>query len=78
MIYFTNIPSVSKNSDACASMIALEEGRCVHVQTCADKVIWSLRSLWGVAWLTFTYHVGAWRMPSQDVITWTAILGGSS
>jgi pentatricopeptide repeat protein len=49
------------------------------------KVDWSLLSLSGVAWWTCMQSVGALRMfqecfnkmpYSQDVVTWTAILGG--
>ncbi len=40
-------------------------------------------SLWGLAWLTCMQNVGALRclecvhkMPSRDVVSWNAILGG--
>jgi pentatricopeptide repeat protein len=63
-------------------VVALEEARCAHEQIiqsgCESHVIWR------IAWWTCMQNVGAWRnawrvfnkMPSQDVVTWNAILGG--
>ncbi len=34
---------------ACASMVAIEEGRCVHRDIIQIKAIWNLMFLWGVA-----------------------------
>ncbi len=68
--------------NACASMIALEEGRCVHqhIIRCGwDSDIFVGSSLVDMyakcgsmedAWSVFN------KMPSRDVVTWTAILGG--
>ncbi|CAK9861256.1 unnamed protein product, partial [Sphagnum jensenii] len=68
--------------NACASMIALEEGRCVHqhIIRCGwDSDVFVGSSLVDMyakcgsmedAWSVFN------KMPSRDVVTWTAILGG--
>ncbi|CAK9269740.1 unnamed protein product [Sphagnum jensenii] len=68
--------------NACASLIALEEGRCVHQQIVEygwDSDVFVVNSLVDMyakcgsiedAWRVFN------RMPSQDVVTWNAILGG--
>jgi pentatricopeptide repeat protein len=48
------------------------------------KVVWSQMSLRGIAWLTCMRKWGSmedalkvfYEMPSQVVVTWTAILGG--
>jgi pentatricopeptide repeat protein len=68
--------------NACASLVALEEGRCVHQQIVEygwDSDVFVVNSLVDMyakcgsiedAWRVFN------RMPSQDVVTWNAILGG--
>ncbi|CAM6067263.1 unnamed protein product [Sphagnum tenellum] len=68
--------------NACASLIALEEGRCVHQQIVEygwDSDVFVMNSLVDMyakcgsiedARRVFN------RMPSQDVVTWNAILGG--
>ncbi|CAM6049373.1 unnamed protein product [Sphagnum compactum] len=68
--------------NACASVVALEEGRCVHQQIVEygwDSDVFVVNSLVDMyakcgsiedAWRVFN------RMPSQDVVTWNAILGG--
>ncbi len=68
--------------NACASMIALEEGRCVHqhIIRCGwDSDVFVGSSLVDMyakcgsmedAWSVFN------KMPSRDVVTWTTILGG--
>ncbi|KAH9541505.1 hypothetical protein CY35_14G068500 [Sphagnum magellanicum] len=57
--------------NACASVVAHEEGRCVHqqiIQSGLELDVFVGSSL--DAWSAFN------KMPSQDVVTWTAILGG--
>ncbi|CAM6035383.1 unnamed protein product [Sphagnum compactum] len=68
--------------NACASMIALEEGRCVHqhIIRCGwDSDVFVGSSLVDMyakcgsmedAWSVFN------KMPYRDVVTWTTILGG--
>jgi pentatricopeptide repeat protein len=68
--------------NACASIVALDEGRCVHQQIveCGwDSDVFVANSLIDMyakcgsmedAWRVFN------KMPSQDVVTWTTILGG--
>jgi pentatricopeptide repeat protein len=68
--------------NACASLVALEEGRCVHQQIVEygwDSDVFVVNSLVDMyakcgsiedAWRVFN------RMPSRDVVTWNAILGG--
>ncbi len=70
--------------NACASIVALEEGRSVHKQIneshCESEVIVgsSLIDMYAKcgsmedAWRVFN------RMPSRDVVTWTAMLNGFS
>jgi len=68
--------------NACASVVVLEEGRCVHeqiVQSCFLSDVFVGNSLVDMyakcgsmedTWKVFI------MMPSQDVVTWTTILGG--
>ncbi|CAM6014887.1 unnamed protein product [Sphagnum balticum] len=68
--------------NACASIVALEEGRCVHQQIIEhgwDSDVFVANSLIDMyakcgsmedAWRVFN------KMPSRDVVTWTTILGG--
>jgi pentatricopeptide repeat protein len=68
--------------NACASVVALEEGKCVHQQIveCGwDSDVFVANSLIDMyakcgsmedAWSVFN------KMPSRDVVTWTTILGG--
>ncbi len=68
--------------NACASVIALEEGRCVHQQIIEhgwDSDVFGANSLVDMyakcgsmedAWRVFN------KMPSRNVVTWNAILGG--
>ncbi|CAK9256023.1 unnamed protein product, partial [Sphagnum jensenii] len=68
--------------NACASMVALEEDRCAHEQTIqsgfeSDVFVGnSLVDMYAKcgsmedAWSVFN------KMPSRNVVTWTAILGG--
>ncbi len=68
--------------NACASVVALEEGRSVHQQIVEhgwDSEIFVMNSLIDMyakcgsmedAWRVFS------KMPSRDVVTWTVILGG--
>ncbi|CAM6018447.1 unnamed protein product [Sphagnum balticum] len=68
--------------NACASVVALEEGKCVHQQIveCGwDSDVFVANSLIDMyakcgsmedAWSVFN------KMPSRDVVTWTIILGG--
>jgi len=67
---------------ACASMVALEEGRCVHediIQSGLESDVFVGSSLVNMdakcgsmedAWRVFN------KMPSRTVVTWNAILGG--
>jgi pentatricopeptide repeat protein len=68
--------------NACASEVGLEEGRCAHEQIIqsgceSDSVVGSsLVTMYAKcgsiedAWSVFN------KMPSRNVVTWTAILGG--
>jgi pentatricopeptide repeat protein len=68
--------------NACASMVALEEGRCAHeqiIQSCLELDVFVGNSLDDMyaksgsmedAWSVFN------KLPSRNVVTWTAILGG--
>ncbi len=68
--------------NACASFVALEEGRCAHkqiIQNGWDSDVFVGNSLVDMyakcgsmedAWRVFN------RMPSRDVVSWNAILGG--
>jgi pentatricopeptide repeat protein len=68
--------------NACASMVALEEGRCVHKQIIEygwDSDVFLSNSLVDMyakcgsieeAWRVFN------KMPSQDVVTWTTMILG--
>jgi pentatricopeptide repeat protein len=68
--------------NACASMVAIEEGRCAHEQIIRsgwDSNVFVENSLVEMyakcgsmedAWKVFN------KMISQDVVTWNAILGG--
>ncbi len=68
--------------NACASLVALEEGRCVHQQITQRGL--ELDVFVGSSLVNMYAECGsmkdAWsvfnKMPSQDVVTWTAILGG--
>ncbi|KAH9576291.1 hypothetical protein CY35_01G154600 [Sphagnum magellanicum] len=67
---------------ACASMVAVEEGRRVHdqiIQSALESVVFLGNSLYGmyakcgiIEDARKVFH----KMQSQDVVTWTAILGG--
>ncbi len=46
--------------NACASVPALEKGRCVHQQINEHGL--EPNVLWGVVWWTCMQSVGAWRM----------------
>jgi len=67
------------NVNACASVVAIGEGMCVHIESGCEPDVFvgtnlvdmyakcaSLEHAWGV----FN------KMPSQDMVTWTTILGG--
>jgi pentatricopeptide repeat protein len=68
--------------NACASMVAIEEGRCVHqqiIESGMESAVFVGSSLVDMyakcgsiedAWRVFN------KMPSRDVVTWTGILGG--
>jgi pentatricopeptide repeat protein len=68
--------------NACASLVALEEGRCAHkqiIQNGSDSDVFVGNSLVDMyakcgsmedAWRVFN------KMPSRDVVSWNAILGG--
>jgi len=68
--------------NACASMVALEEGRCAHeqiIQSGLELDVFVGNSLVDMyakcgsmedAWSVFN------KLPSRNVVTWTAILGG--
>ncbi|CAM6042280.1 unnamed protein product [Sphagnum compactum] len=68
--------------NACASIIALDEGRCVHlqiIQSGLESNVFVGNSLIDMyakcgsledAWIVFN------KMPSRDLVTWTAMLGG--
>jgi pentatricopeptide repeat protein len=66
--------------NACARIVALEEDRCVHQQIVEDG--WDSDVFVGRSLLDMYAKCGsmedAWRvfnkMPSQDLVTWTAIL----
>jgi pentatricopeptide repeat protein len=68
--------------NACASMIVLEEGRCVHQHIIGWG--WNSDVFVGSSLVDMYAKCGsmkdAWsvfnKMPSQDVVTWTTILGG--
>ncbi len=47
--------------NACASMVVLEEGGCVHHQI-IQSGLESEMSLWGIVWLTYMQTVGALRI----------------
>jgi pentatricopeptide repeat protein len=68
--------------NACASFVALEEGRCAHEQiiqsgwysdVCVGSSLVDMYAKCGSmedAWRVFN------KVPSRDVVTWNAILGG--
>jgi len=68
--------------NACAGLGALEEGKCVHEQIFESG--WESDVIVGNSLVDMYAKCGslkdAWRvfnkMPSQDVVTWTTILGG--
>ncbi len=68
--------------NACASVVALEEGRCVHEQIIQSGL--ELDVFVGSSLVDMYAKCGsmedAWSvfntMPSRNVVTWTAILGG--
>jgi pentatricopeptide repeat protein len=59
---------------ACARVVALEEGRCVHqqiIQSGLESNVFVRSTFIDMyAWRVFN------KMPSQDVVTWNAMLGG--
>jgi pentatricopeptide repeat protein len=67
--------------NACASIVAIEEGRCAHEQIIQSGL--EQMFLCRIAWLTYA-KCGSIedarrvfnKMPSQNVVTWNAILGG--
>jgi pentatricopeptide repeat protein len=68
--------------NACASMVVLEEGRCVHhqiIQNGLESVVFVANSLVDIyancgsiddSWRVFN------KMPSQDVVTWSIMILG--
>ncbi|CAK9200416.1 unnamed protein product [Sphagnum troendelagicum] len=68
--------------NACASIVALEEGRCVHQQIIESG--WDSNSFVGNSLVDMYAKCGSMedaqtvfnKMPSHDVISWNAILGG--
>jgi pentatricopeptide repeat protein len=68
--------------NACASVVALEEGKCVHEQIIKNG--WESDVIVGNSLVDMYAKCGsmedAWRvfnkMPSRDVVTWMIILGG--
>ncbi len=68
--------------NACASIVALEEGRCVHQQIIESG--WDLNVFVGNSLVDMYAKCGSMedaqtvfnKMPSHDVISWNAILGG--
>jgi pentatricopeptide repeat protein len=68
--------------NACASLVALEEGRCAHKQIIQNG--WDSDVFLGNSLVDMYAKCGsmedAWRvfnkMPSRGVISWNAILGG--
>ncbi len=67
---------------SCASIVACEKGRCIHEQSIESG--WDSDVFWGSSLVDMHANCGsmedAWRvfnkMPSQNVITWNALLGG--
>jgi len=67
--------------NACVSVVALKKGKCVHqqiIQSCLELDVFVGSSLVDMyakcgsmedAWSVFN------KMPSQNVVTWTTILG---
>ncbi len=68
--------------NACASIVALEEGRCAHEHII--KCGWDLDVFVGSSLVDMHAKFGSMedvqrvfnKMPSHDVISWSAILGG--
>jgi pentatricopeptide repeat protein len=68
--------------NACASVVALEDGRCVHVQIIESG--WDSNLFVGSSLVDMYAKCesmeNAWKVinnvPSQNVVSWNAILGG--
>ncbi len=68
--------------NACASVVAVEEGRRVHhqvIQSALESVVFlgnSLHDMYAKCGSIEDARKVFHKMQSQDVVTWTAILGG--
>jgi pentatricopeptide repeat protein len=75
----TGCTYICGNVNACASVVAIEEGMCVHIKSGCEFDVFVGTNLVDMyakcasledAWAVFN------KMPSQDMVTWTTILGG--